>query len=141
MLYKTKYAISELNRSIVSDLNDFEILFTELKQKVLDFNETYRRLEQFYLNFIKNFNSFDVAFKAMSRKYVIENYIRLDEPTTYILFDYDYTLLIKDYSNTSYPDIKLDINDIKNDISIVEYMINQVNKQIDLFQSFEKNNQ
>ena len=131
MLYK--------NKSIVSDLFDFETLFIELKQKVSDFNETYRRLEQFYLNFIKNFNSFDVAFKAMSRKYVIENYIMIDEPITYILFDYDYTLLIKDYSNTYCNNLKLDINDIKNDISIVEYMINQVNNQINLFQSFEKN--
>lgn len=131
MLYK--------NKSLVSDLNDFETLFIELKQKVSDFNETYRRLEQFYLNFIKNFNSFDVAFKAMSRKYVIENYIMIDEPITYILFDYDYTLLIKDYSNTYCTNLKLDINDIKNDISIVEYMINQVNNQINLFQSFEKN--
>ena len=133
MLYK--------NKSIVSDLFDFETLFIELKQKVSDFNETYKRLEQFYLNFIKNFKSFDVAFKAMSRKYVIENYIMIDEPTTYILFDYDYTLLIKDYSNTYCTNIKLDINDIKNDISIVEYMINQVNNQINLFQSFKKNNQ
>ena len=133
MLYK--------NKSIVSDLFDFETLFIELKQKVSDFNETYRRLEQFYLNFIKNFNSFDVAFKAMSRKYVIENYIMIDEPITYIVFDYDYTLLIKDYSNTYGTNIKLDINDIKNDISIVEYMINQVNNQINLFQSFEKNKQ
>ena len=133
MLYK--------NKSIVSDLFDFETLFIELKQKVSDFNETYKRLEQFYLNFIKNFNSFDVAFKAMSRKYVIENYIMIDEPTTYILFDYDYTLLIKDYSNTYCTNLKLDINDIKNDISIVEYMINQVNNQINLFQSFKKNNQ
>lgn len=133
MLYK--------NKSIVSDLNDFETLFIELKQKVSDFNETYRRLEQFYLNFIKNFNSFDVAFKAMSRKYVIENYIMIDEPITYILFDYDYTLLIKDYSNTYCTNLKLDINDIKNDISIVEYMINQVDNQINLFQSFEKNKQ
>ena len=133
MLYK--------NKSIVSDLFDFETLFIELKQKVSDFNETYRRLEQFYLNFIKNFNSFDVAFKAMSRKYVIENYIRIDEPITYIVFDYDYTLLIKDYSNTYCTNIKLDINDIKNDMSIVEYMINQVNNQINLFQSFEKNKQ
>ena len=133
MLYK--------NKSIVSDLFDFETLFIELKQKVSDFNETYKRLEQFYLNFIKNFKSFDVAFKAMSRKYVIENYIMIDEPTTYILFDYDYTLLIKDYSNTYCTNLKLDINDIKNDISIVEYMINQVNNQINLFQSFKKNNQ
>ena len=133
MLYK--------NKSIVSDLLDFETLFIELKQKVSDFNETYKRLEQFYLNFIKNFKSFDVAFKAMSRKYVIENYIMIDEPTIYILFDYDYTLLIKDYSNTYCTNIKLDINDIKNDISIVEYMINQVNNQINLFQSFKKNNQ
>ena len=133
MLYK--------NKSIVSDLFDFETLFIELKQKVSDFNETYKRLEQFYLNFIKNFKSFDVAFKAMSRKYVIENYIMIDEPTIYILFDYDYTLLIKDYSNTYCTNIKLDINDIKNDISIVEYMINQVNNQINLFQSFKKNNQ
>ena len=133
MLYK--------NKSLVSDLNDFETLFIELKQKVLDFNETYRRLEQFYLNFTKNFNSFDVAFKAMSRKYVIENYIMIDEPITYILFDYDYTLLIKDYSNTYCTNLKLDLNDIKNDISIVEYMINQVNNQINLFQSFEKNKQ
>ena len=133
MLYK--------NKSLVSDLNDFETLFIELKQKVSDFNETYRRLEQFYLNFIKNFNSFDVAFKAMSRKYVIENYIMIDEPITYIIFDYDYTLLIKDYSNTYCNNLKLDINDIKNDISIVEYMINQVNNQINLFQSFEKNKQ
>lgn len=131
MLYK--------NKSLVSDLNDFETLFIELKQKVSDFNETYRRLEQFYLHFIKNFNSFDVAFKTMSRKYVIENYIMIDEPITYILFDYDYTLLIKDYSNTYCTNLKLDINDIKNDISIVEYMINQVNNQINLFQSFEKN--
>ena len=131
MLYK--------NKSLVSDLNDFETLFIELTQKVSDFNETYRRLEHFYLNFIKNFNSFDVAFKAMSRKYVIENYIMIDEPITYILFDYDYTLLIKDYSNTYCTNLKLDINDIKNDISIVEYMINQVNNQINLFQSFEKN--
>ena len=133
MLYK--------NKSIVSDLFDFETLFIELEQKVSDFNETYRRLEQFYLNFIKNFKSFDVAFKAMSRKYVIENYIMIDEPTTYILFDYDYTLLIKDYSNTYCTNLKLDINDIKNDISIVEYMINQVNNQINLFQTFEKNKQ
>ena len=133
MLYK--------NKSIVSDLFEFETLFIELKQKVSDFNETCRRLEQFYLNFIKNFNSFDVAFKAMSRKYVIENYIMIDEPITYILFDYDYTLLIKDYSNTYCTNLKLDINDIKNDISIVEYMINQVNNQINLFQSFEKNKQ
>ena len=133
MLYK--------NKSLVSDLFDFETLFIELKQKVSDFNETYRRLEQFYLNFIKNFKSFDVAFKAMSRKYVIENYIMIDEPITYIVFDYDYTLLIKDYSNTYCTNLKLDINDIKNDISIVEYMINQVNNQINLFQSFEKNKQ
>ena len=133
MLYK--------NKSLVSDLNDFETLFIELKQKVTDFNETYRRLEQFYLNFIKKFNSFDVAFKAMSRKYVIENYIMIDEPITYILFDYDYTLLIKDYSNTYCTNLKLDTNAIKNDISIVEYMINQVNNQINLFQSFEKNKQ
>ena len=133
MLYK--------NKSLVSDLNDFETLFIELKQKVSDFNETYRRLEQFYLNFIKNFNSFDVAFKAMSRKYVIENYIMIDEPITYILFDYDYTLLIKDYSNTYCTNLKLDINDIKNDISIVEYMINQVSNQINLFQSFKNNKQ
>ena len=129
------------NKSLVSDLNDFETLFIELKQKVLNFNETYRRLEQFYLNFIKNFNSFDVAFNAMSRKYVIENYIMIDEPITYILFDYDYTLLIKDYSNTYCTNLKLDITDIKNDISIVEYMINQVNNQINLFQTFEKNKQ
>ena len=133
MLYK--------NKSLVSDLFDFETLFIELKQKVSDFNETYRRLEQFYLHFIKNFNSFDVAFKAMSRKYVIDNYIMIDEPITYILFDYDYTLLIKDYSNIHCTNLKLDINDIKNDISIVEYMINQVNNQINLFQSFEKNKQ
>ena len=65
----------------------------------------------------------------------------IDEPTTYILFDYDYTLLIKDYSNIYCTNLKLDINDIKNDISIVEYMINQVNNQINLFQSFKKNNQ
>lgn len=133
MLYK--------NKSLVSDLFDFETLFIELKQKVSDFNETYRRFEQFYLNFIKNFNSFDVAFKVMSRKYVIENYIMIDEPITYIVFDYDYTLLIKDYSNTYCTNIKLDLNDIKNDISIVEYMINQVNNQINLFQSFKKNKQ
>lgn len=37
--------------------------------------------------------------------------------------------------------LSIDINDIKNDISIVEYMINQVNNQINLFQSFEKNKQ
>ena len=77
----------------------------------------------------------------MSRKYVIENYIMIDEPITYILFDYDYTLLIKDYSNTYCTNLKLDITDIKNDISIVEYMINQVNNQINLFQTFEKNKQ
>ena len=133
MLYK--------NKSLVSDLFDFETLFIELEQKVSDFNETYKRLEQFYLNFIKNFKSFDVAFKAMSRKYVIENYIMIDEPITYILFDYDYTLLIKDYSNIHCTNLKLDINYIKNDISTVEYMINQVNNQINLFQTFEKNKQ
>ena len=77
----------------------------------------------------------------MSRKYVIENYIMIDEPITYILFDYDYTLLIKDYSNIHCTNLKLDINYIKNDISTVEYMINQVNNQINLFQTFEKNKQ